>query len=179
MEDKRLCMIDDMAPDFEADAYHNDKFEKVKLGDYRGKWVILFFYPADFTFVCPTELEGFSQDYEKFKEKNTEIIAASVDTHYVHKAWVEFDKRLSNIKYPMIADRKGDISRSFGVLNEFTGNSRRGLFIINPNGYIRYIVITPDEVGRSTDETYRVLSALQTGSLCPVNWEEGEATLKG
>ena len=178
MEDRRLCMIDDLAPDFEADAYHNGKFTKVKLSDYRGRWVILFFYPADFTFVCPTELEGFSKDYEKFKSKNTEIIAASLDTHYVHKAWVESDKRLSKIAYPMIADRKGDISRAFGVLNEFAGNSRRGLFIINPDGYIRYIVIMPDEVGRSTDETYRVLSALQTGSLCPVNWEEGEATIK-
>ncbi len=178
MSERTSCTIDDLAPDFEADAYHTGKFVKIKLGDYKGKWVVLFFYPADFTFVCPTELEGFSRDYEKFKSKNAEILAVSVDTHYVHKAWVQFDKRLSTITYPMVADRKGDISRAFGVLNEFTGNSRRGLFIINPEGYIRYVVLTPDEVGRSTEETYRVLCALQTGGLCPVNWEEGNETLE-
>ncbi len=178
MEDKKLYTMNDLAPDFEADAYYNGKFAKVKLSSYRGKWVVLFFYPADFTFVCPTELEGFSKDYAKFSGKNAEIIAVSVDTQYVHKAWVESDKRLSKISYPMISDRKGDISRDFGVLNESSGNSRRGLFIINPDGYIKYIVMTPDEIGRSTEETYRVLTALQSGSLCPVNWEEGEATLK-
>ncbi|MCL5009626.1 MAG: peroxiredoxin [Candidatus Parvarchaeota archaeon] len=178
MDERPSCTINDLAPDFEADAYHNGDLTKVKLSAYKGKWVVLFFYPADFTFVCPTELEGFAKDYQKFKSKGAEVIAASVDTHYVHKAWVEFDKRLSNIAYPMIADRNGNISRSYGVLNEFTGNSRRGLFIIDPEGYIKYIVITPDEVGRSTEETYRVLMALQTGSLCPANWKEGEATLK-
>ena len=167
-------MIGTKAPEFTADCYKNGEIAKIKLSDYKGKWVVLFFYPADFTFVCPTELEGFADDYEKFTKKEAEIIAVSTDTAYVHKAWSEADKRIAKVKYPMVADRKGTISRSYGVLNEETGNARRGLFIIDPDGIIKYMVVTDDDIGRSTHETYRVLSALQTGGLCGVNWEEGK-----
>ncbi|EFD92906.1 MAG: alkyl hydroperoxide reductase/ Thiol specific antioxidant/ Mal allergen [Candidatus Parvarchaeum acidophilus ARMAN-5] len=171
-------MIGTKAPEFELEAYYNGEFKKVKLSDYKGKWLVLFFYPADFTFVCPTELEGFADDYDKFKDKNTEIVAASVDSAYVHKAWAENDKRIKKVKFPIIADRKGELSKLYGVYNEESGNAHRGLFIIDPDGLIKYLVITDDNVGRSTDETYRVLTALQSGGLCGVNWKEGQENLK-
>ena len=171
-------MIGKTAPNFEAEAYSNGEFKNVKLSDYKGKWLVLFFYPADFTFVCPTELEGFADDYDKFKEKNAEIVAASVDSVHVHKAWAESDKRIARVHFPILADRKGIVSRDYGVFNEESGNAHRGLFIIDPEGIIKYMVVTDDNVGRSTDETYRVLSALQTGGLCGVNWKEGQETIK-
>ncbi len=171
-------MIGIRAPDFEAMAWKDNDFGKVKLSDYKGKWVVLFFYPADFTFVCPTELEGFAKEQDEFAGKNAAILAVSRDTEYVHKAWLEADSRLKGVRYPMIADRKGEIAAKYGVLNEGTGNARRGLFIIDPDGIIKYVVITDDDVGRSTDETLRVLLALQSGGLCPVNWKPGEENLK-
>jgi peroxiredoxin (alkyl hydroperoxide reductase subunit C) len=171
-------MIGKQAPDFKANAFVDGKIKEISLSSYRGKWVVLFFYPADFTFVCPTEVEGFAEKYEEFKSKKAEILAVSRDTVYVHKAWVENDERVAKAKYPMIEDRKGLISEAYGVLDENTGNSQRGLFIINPEGIIKYMVITDDNVGRSTDETMRVLSALQSGGLCPVDWEPGKPTLK-
>jgi peroxiredoxin (alkyl hydroperoxide reductase subunit C) len=171
-------MIGNKAPDFDAKAFVDGKIEDFRLSKLRGKWVVLFFYPADFTFVCPTEIQGFAEKYEEFKKAGAEIASVSRDTVYVHKAWVEHDDRVAEAKYPMIEDRKGEISKDYGVLDEATGNSQRGLFIINPDGIVKYMVITDDNVGRSTDETFRVLSALQTGGLCPVDWEPGKATLK-
>ncbi|MEM0073304.1 MAG: peroxiredoxin [Thermoplasmatales archaeon] len=171
-------MIGKQAPDFQAKAFVNGRIEDFKLSKLRGKWVILFFYPADFTFVCPTEIEGFAEKYDQFKKAGAEVVAVSRDTVYVHQAWVEHDKRVSKAKYPMVEDRKGEISRDYGVLNENTGNAFRGLFIINPEGIIKYMVVTDDNVGRSTDETFRILSALQSGGLCPADWEPGEPTLK-
>ncbi len=171
-------MIGKQAPDFKANAFVDGKIKEISLSSYRGKWVVLFFYPADFTFVCPTEVEGFAEKYEDFKEKNAEILSVSRDTVYVHKAWVENDERVAKAKYPMIEDRKGLISEAYGVLDENSGNSQRGLFIINPEGIIKYMVVTDDNVGRSTEETMRVLLALQSGGLCPVDWEPGKPTLK-
>ncbi len=171
-------MIGKQAPDFKANAFVNGEIKEISLSSYRGKWVVLFFYPADFTFVCPTEVEGFAEKYEDFKSKNAEILSVSRDTVYVHKAWVENDERVAKAKYPMIEDRKGLISEAYGVLDENSGNSHRGLFIINPEGIIKYMVITDDNVGRSTEETMRVLLALQSGGLCPVDWEPGKPTLK-
>jgi peroxiredoxin (alkyl hydroperoxide reductase subunit C) len=171
-------MIGNKAPDFDAKAFVDGRFEDFRLSRLRGKWVVLFFYPADFTFVCPTEIQGFAEKYEEFKKAGAEIVSVSRDTIYVHKAWVEHDDRVAEAKYPMVEDRKGEISRDYGVLDEVSGNSQRGLFIINPEGIVKYMVVTDDNVGRSTDETFRVLSALQTGGLCPVNWEPGKATLK-
>ena len=171
-------MIGQNAPEFDMQAYKDGEFKNIKLSDYKGRWLIMFFYPADFTFVCPTELEGFADDYDKFKEKETEIVAASVDSVYTHKAWAEHDKRIAKVKFPILADRKGELSRAYGVYNEESGNAHRGLFIINPEGIIKYMVITDDNVGRSTDETYRVLTALQSGGLCGVNWKEGQENIK-
>ena len=171
-------MIGNKAPDFDAKAFVDGRFEDFRLSKLRGKWVVLFFYPADFTFVCPTEIQGFAEKYEEFKKAGAEIVSVSRDTIYVHKAWVEHDDRVAEARYPMVEDRKGEISRDYGVLDEASGNSQRGLFIINPEGIVKYMVVTDDNVGRSTDETFRVLSALQTGGLCPVNWEPGKATLK-
>ncbi|CAC11299.1 probable peroxiredoxin [Thermoplasma acidophilum] len=173
-----MSLVNKAAPDFEANAFVNGQIKKVRLSSYRGKWVVLFFYPADFTFVCPTEVEGFAEDYEKFKKKNTEVISVSADTVYVHQAWVQHDERVAKAKFPMVEDRKGTIARAYDVYNEETGNAQRGLFIINPDGIVKYVVITDDNVGRSTDETLRVLEALQSGGLCPVNWHEGEPTIK-
>ena len=171
-------MIGKKAPDFDAKAFVDGKFEDFRLSKLRGKWVVLFFYPADFTFVCPTELEGFADRLADFKKLGAEVVSVSRDTVFVHKAWVENDDRVAKVKYAMVEDRKGEISRDYGVLDEVSGNSHRGLFIINPEGITKYVVITDDNVGRSTEETFRVLSALQSGGLCPVNWEPGEATLK-
>lgn len=171
-------MIGKKAPDFDAKAYVDGKFEDFRLSKLRGKWVVLFFYPADFTFVCPTELEGFADRNADFKKAGAEIVAVSRDTVYVHKAWVEHDDRVAKVKYALVEDRKGEISRDYGVLDEVSGNSHRGLFIINPEGIVKYVVVTDDNVGRSTEETFRVLAALQSGGLCPVNWEPGQATLK-
>ncbi len=170
-------MIGKQAPDFELEAYVNGEIKNVKLSEYKDKWLLLFFYPADFTFVCPTELEGFADDYEKFKSKDTEIVAASVDSVYVHKAWAEQDKRIAKVKFPMLADRNAVVSKAYGVYDEESGNAHRGLFIIDPKGIVKYITITDDNVGRSTEETYRVLTALQSGGLCGVNWEEGDKNL--
>jgi alkyl hydroperoxide reductase subunit AhpC len=174
-----MSMIDRNAPDFEADAYLNGEFKKVRLSDYKGKWVVLFFYPADYTFVCPTEIAGFADDYEKFKSKNCDVLSVSSDTVHVHKAWTESDPRINKVRYPMLADRTGAIARAYAVYNDTTGNAFRGLFIINPEGVVKYEVITADSVGRSTEETFRVLCALQNGSMCPVNWHVGDPTING
>jgi alkyl hydroperoxide reductase subunit AhpC len=174
-------MIGKQAPNFRAKAVVKGEIseKEISLSDYKGKkWVIFFFYPADFTFVCPTELEGFAEKYEEFKKAGAEIIAASRDTVFVHKAWIDNDKRVGKVKYPIIEDRKGEISQAYGVLDEASGNSHRGLFIINPEGIVKYMVVTDDNVGRSTEETLRILSALQSGGLCPVDWEPGQPTLK-
>jgi alkyl hydroperoxide reductase subunit AhpC len=173
-----MSIIEKTAPDFEAEAYVNGEFKKVKLGDYKGKWVVLFFYPADYTYVCPTEIEGFADEYGKFAEKGCEVLSASTDSVHVHKAWAATDPRIKKVRYPMLADRTGSIAKAYGVYDEATGNAIRGLFIINPEGTIKYAVMCSDSVGRSTDETYRVLCALQSGGMCPVNWHAGEPTLK-
>jgi len=175
-------MIGKLAPDFEANYVVNGEIAKnpLKLSDvYKsGKWVVLFFYPADFTFVCPTEVEGFAEKYHEFQKMGAEVIAVSTDTVYTHKAWIEHDPRVSKAKYPMVEDRTGQISKAYQVYNEKTGNALRGLFIIDPHGIVKYMVITDDNVGRSTEETKRVLAALQSGGLCPVDWEPGQPTLK-
>ncbi len=171
-------MLGKRAADFEAKAVIDGKIEDFRLSKLRGKWVILFFYPADFTFVCPTEIEGFADTYKEFKKAGAEIVGVSRDTAYVHQAWQEHDERVAKARYPLVEDRKGEISRDYGVLDEESGNANRGLFIIDPEGVIKYLVMTADSVGRSTDETFRVLAALQSGGLCPVNWKPGDATLK-
>lgn len=163
------------APDFVASAYVNGEITTVHLAEYRGRWVVLVFYPLDFTFVCPTELLAFAGNAEEFKHLNAEVIALSVDSVYSHKAWVERD--LKDLRYPIASDITKQISREYGVLDEEKGVALRGTFVIDPEGVVQYEVVSALNLGRSTDETLRALEALQTGELCPANWRPGAQTL--
>lgn len=165
------------APTFTLDAVVNSEFKKINLSDYRGKWVVLFFYPADFTFVCPTEIKGFNRALEEFKKANTEVLAASVDSKFSHLAWLK-SGALDKLDYPLLSDFSKQTARAYGVLDEASSSARRGLFIIDPKGVIQHILIHNDKVGRSVDETLRVLKALQTEELCPINWKPGDKTIK-
>lgn len=165
------------APTFTLDAVVNNEFIKINLSDYRGKWVVLFFYPADFTFVCPTEIKGFNRALEEFKKVNTEVLAASVDSKFSHLAWLK-SGALDKLDYPLLSDFSKQTARAYGVLDEASSSARRGLFIIDPKGVIQHILIHNDKVGRSVDETLRVLKALQTEELCPINWKPGDKTIR-
>lgn len=170
------------APDFEMESTKNLETlnEKVKLSDYEGKWLVLFFYPRDFTFVCPTEITALSDRAEEFADRDAEILGVSTDSVYSHRAWIHTsreDNGIGSIKYPLAADTNHKVSRAYGVLKEDEGAALRGLFIIDPEGTVRYQVVTDDNVGRSVDETLRVLDALQTGGLCPANWKPGQKLL--
>lgn len=164
------------APNFEGvTAYQNGEFKKISLSDYKGKWLVFFFYPRDFTFVCPTEIRGFGQKEKEFKALGADVLAASTDSEWSHKAW--FERDLQEVKYPVLADTNHEVARAYDVLEQIDGSAHRGLFIIDPEGMIRYILISDGSVGRSVDETLRVLDALQTGELCPMAWEKGRKTL--
>ncbi|MEY8303328.1 peroxiredoxin [Anaerosalibacter bizertensis] len=174
---ERLVGMD--SPDFKMNAVTGDgeEFITVSLDDYKGKWLVMFFYPADFTFVCPTEITGYSDRYEDFKEVGAEVLAVSVDSEHSHKAWIKGD--LGKVKFPIASDMTKKVAKDFGILIEEDGVALRGLFIIDPEGVVRYSVVHDLNVGRSVDETLRVLKALQTGGLCPVDWDEGEDLLEG
>jgi len=170
------------APDFEMEtALGNGKdFGKVSLKDYQGKWLVLFFYPLDFTFVCPTEITALSDRYEEFHQRNCDIIGVSTDSKYSHRAWINTPRDaggLGSIRYPLGSDNTHKVSRDYGVLIEESGVALRGLFIIDPNGELKYQVVHHNDIGRSVDETLRVLQALQAGGQCPANWKPGEKVL--
>lgn len=152
------------------------EFKTVNLADFRGKWLVFFFYPADFTFVCPTEIKGFNSALERFKELGAEVVGASTDSKWSHLAWIRRGD-LGDLKFPLLADFNKATARTYGILQEEAGVALRGLFIIDPNGILQYQVVHNLDVGRSVDETIRVLEALQTGSLCPLGWKPGEKTL--
>lgn len=161
-----------------ADLLHSENaFKEIKLSDYSGKWVVLFFYPLDFTFVCPTEIEDFGKAYPNFKELNCEVIACSTDSHHSHLAWRSSHPGLKNLPFPMLADFTRETSRNYEILKEESGYALRGTYIINPEGVLCYSVIHNEDVGRNTEETLRVLVALQSGKLTPCNWNSGDATL--
>jgi peroxiredoxin (alkyl hydroperoxide reductase subunit C) len=164
------------APDFELDAVLDDEYVKVRLDDYRGRWVVLFFYPLDFTFVCPTELRGFARKLDEFEQAGAQVLACSTDSRESHLAWLERDFD-SSLGYPLLADPRRDMSRDYDVYLEDEGHTLRATFIIDPEGTIRYALMHDTNIGRSTDEILRALQALQTGELCPVDWHPGEATL--
>jgi len=166
------------APDFNGTAVIDKQFKNVKLSDYNGKYLVLFFYPLDFTFVCPTEIIAFSDRIKDFKEVNTELLAVSVDSHFSHLAWVNTPRKqggIGDIQIPVLSDLTKQISRDYGVLIEESGLALRGLFIIDPKGIVRQITINDLPVGRSVDETLRLVNALQFvekhGEVCPANWE--------
>jgi len=165
------------APSFTLDAVVNQEFKKVSLSDYQGKWVVLFFYPGDFTFVCPTEIKGFNKSLDEFSKANAEVLAVSVDSKFSHLAWIK-SGALDKLEYPLLADFSKQTARAYGVLDAEQVSARRGLFIIDPKGVIQYRVVHSDKVGRSVDETLRVLKALQTEELCPLNWKPGDRTIK-
>lgn len=171
------------APQFNMKTATGDgqSFGTASLSDYRGKWLVLFFYPLDFTFVCPTEITALSQADEQFKQLNTEILGVSVDSVHSHKAWINTAQEhngLGKLNFPLAADITKNVARNYGVLIEEDGISLRGLFIIDPEGEIKYQVVNHNNVGRSVDETMRVLQALQSGGLCPMNWQPGDKHLQ-
>lgn len=170
-----MSLVTRPAPDFTAEAVVAGELDEIKLSDYRGQWVVLFFYPLDFTFVCPTEIREFNQMREQFADLTAQILAVSTDSVYSHLAWQKHD--LGEIGYPMLADMTKRISRDYRVLLEDEGVALRGLFIIDPDGTVQYELVHSLSVGRNVDEIYRVLQAIQTGELCPVGWEPGADTL--
>jgi peroxiredoxin (alkyl hydroperoxide reductase subunit C) len=175
--------INDRIPDFVADAYHNNNITKIKSGDYRGKWMVFIFYPADFTFVCPTELEEMASLYKNFTDQGAEVFSVSRDTVYVHKAWHDSDPRIRKIMYPMIADTTGNLCRAFGTYNESDGLSLRASFIFDPDGILKAMEIHDNSFGRNTKELLRKLEAAKfvrehKGNVCPVSWEPGEETIQ-
>jgi NADH-dependent peroxiredoxin subunit C len=175
--------INDRLPDFVADAYYNDNITKINFGDYRGKWLVFIFYPADFTFVCPTELEEMASLYQNFTALGAEVFSVSRDTAYVHKAWHESDPRIQKIRFPMIADTTGNLCRTFGTYNESDGLSLRGSFIFDPDGRLKVMEIHDNSFGRNTKELLRKLEAAKfvrenNGKVCPASWEPGEEAIQ-
>ena len=163
------------APEFKAQAYVNGEIKEVSLADSKGKWTVLFFYPLDFTFVCPTEIKGFQELYDQFVANNIAIVGASVDSVYSHKEWCEGS--LGKLSFPLLSDINHRISRDYGVLLEEKGISLRGAFIIDPDGILKSYVVNDLSVGRNVEEILRTVQAFQTGSNCPVNWRPGQPTL--
>lgn len=168
---------------FNATAFHNGKFVQVSDADLRGKWSVVFFYPADFTFVCPTELADLADNYAEFKKLGVEIYSVSTDTHFTHKAWHDTSEAIKKIQYVMIGDPTGTISRNFGVMIEEVGLADRGTFVIDPQGKVQIIEINAGGVGRDASELLRKVKAAQyvashPGEVCPAKWQEGAETLK-
>jgi peroxiredoxin (alkyl hydroperoxide reductase subunit C) len=176
-------MIQKEIADFSVQAYHGNAFKPVTRKDVLGKWSVFFFYPADFTFVCPTELEDLADSYAKFKEIGCEIYSVSCDTHFVHKAWHDASKTIQKIQYPMLADPTGALARDFDVMIEAAGVAERGTFIVNPAGKIVAYEVIDGSVGRNADELFRRVQACQfvaqhDGEVCPAKWQPGSKTLK-
>ncbi|OCW93387.1 peroxiredoxin [Macellibacteroides sp. HH-ZS] len=176
-------IINSLVPEFSVQAFHQGKFKTISSGDVNGKWGIFFFYPADFTFVCPTELEDMADKYAKFQEMGVEIYSVSTDSHFVHKAWHDASDTIRKIKYPMLADPTGALSRAFGVMIEEEGMAYRGTFLVNPEGQVKIAEIHDNGIGRNADELLRKVEAAQfvathDGEVCPAKWKKGETTLK-
>lgn len=179
-----MPLVGQKAPDFTmASTKDLEKLDQaVSLGDYKGKWLVMFFYPMDFTFVCPTEITAFSARAEEFKELGAEILGVSTDSVYSHRAWINTAREaggLGPINYPLASDITKSVAKDYDVLLEDKGVALRGLFIIDPEGTLRYQVVHELNVGRSVDEVLRVLEALQAGGLCAANWKPGQALLQG
>jgi len=169
-------LVGKQAPDFTAKATDGGEIREVSLSDYKGKWLVLFFYPLDFTFVCPTEIKAYNEMNDAFEAVGAKVLGASIDSAYSHSAWIQRDFG-GKLKFPLLADVTKEVSRKFGVLLEEAGISLRGTFIIDPEGKVQSCQINNLTVGRNTDETLRLLKAFQSGELCPVNWNEGAETL--
>lgn len=178
-----MIRIGQTIPDFELQAFHNEDIKTIRLSDYRGQWLVLLFYPADFTFVCPTELEEAAGRYAEFKDLGAEVLSVSTDTVYVHKAWHDQSPAVGKIRFPMVADPTGKLCRAFGTYLEEVGLSLRGSFIIDPDGQVRAYEVHDNSIGRSTEELLRKLAAARfvlenQGEVCPASWKPGGKTLK-
>ncbi len=176
-------IINSQLPEFTVQAYHKGNFKTISSEDVKGKWAIFFFYPADFTFVCPTELVDVAEKYAKFQEMGVEVYSVSTDSHFVHKAWHDASESIRKINYPMLADPTGKLSRAFGVMIEDAGMAYRGTFVINPEGQIKVAEIHDNNIGRNADELLRKVEAAQfvaahPNEVCPAKWKKGEQTLK-
>jgi len=169
--------------DFKVEAYHDGQFKTISNADLKGKWTIFFFYPADFTFVCPTELGDLADKYAQLKGMGVQVYSVSTDTHFVHKAWHDASDTIKKIKYPMLADPTGHLSRAFGVHIEEAGLAYRGTFLVDPDGKIKLAEVQDNSIGRNAEELVRKVQAAQftashPGEVCPAKWTPGAATLK-
>ncbi|HVU04782.1 MAG TPA: alkyl hydroperoxide reductase subunit C [Polyangiaceae bacterium] len=178
-----MSIINSTIPEFKVQAFHNGEFKTVSKADLAGKWSVFFFYPADFTFVCPTELGDLADKYEELKKAGVEVYSVSTDTHFVHKAWHDASETIKKIKYPMLADPTGFLSRSFGVYIEEEGLAYRGTFVVDPSGKIKVAEIHDNGIGRNAAELVRKVQAAQfvashPGEVCPAKWTPGAKTLK-
>ncbi len=178
-----MVNINDMAPDFDEDAFIDGEVKKLSLSDYKGKWVILFFYPADFSFVCPTELGSLADNYDKFKKLGAEIISVSTDTKYVHKAWHDSSPTINKIKFPMLADPAMRVTKAYWTLIPEAGESLRATYLIDPEGRIKAFEFHDNDIGRSVTELLRKLKAAifvreHEGQVCPMDWDQGDEAIK-
>ena len=178
-----MSLVGTQLQPFSVEAFQGFEFKKITDADLKGKWSVVFFYPADFTFVCPTELVDMAEKYEQFQAMGVEIYSVSTDSHFVHKAWHDASESIRKIKYPMLADPTGALSRAFGVMIEEEGMAYRGTFVVNPEGQIKVVEIHDNNIGRDANELLRKVEAAQfvathTGEVCPAKWKKGEATLK-
>nr|YP_009394568.1 2-Cys peroxiredoxin [Vertebrata thuyoides]ARW63130.1 2-Cys peroxiredoxin [Vertebrata thuyoides] len=185
MSNKNYLQVGDKAPNFSAKAVYEQEFKQVKLSDYLGKYIILLFYPLNFTFVCPTEIIAFSDLYDQFQSLDAEVLGISVDSEYCHLAWMQLDRDsggVGDLKYPLVSDLNKQISLSYNILNE-EGKALRGLFIIDPDGIVQHSIVNNLEVGRNVHETIRILKAVQyvqnnPDEVCPANWQPGDSAIK-
>ncbi|HEY3274661.1 MAG TPA: redoxin domain-containing protein [Methanocella sp.] len=178
-----MLKINEKVPDFEVDAFYEDEIKKIKFSDYRGEWMALVFYPADFTFVCPTELEEMADLYDQFRALGAEVLSVSRDTAYVHKAWHDTSEKIKKIRFPMLADTTTKLCNEFGTYIENEGVSLRASFIIDPDGMLKAIEMHDNSFGRSGKELLRKLEAAKfvrdhKGNVCPASWEPGDETIK-
>ena len=177
-----MALINTEIKPFQATAFKDGDFVEVSSTDLKGKWSVFFFYPADFTFVCPTELGDLADHYEEFQKRGVEIYSVSTDTHFTHKAWHDSSDTIGKIKYTMIGDPTGDITRNFEVMREGQGLADRGTFVVDPDGVIQAMEITAEGIGRDAEDLLRKVKAAQyvaahPGEVCPAAWKEGEETL--
>ena len=177
-----MSIINSQIPEFKVQAYANGKFTEVSNKDLAGKWSVFFFYPADFTFVCPTELGDLADHYDTFKSLGVEIYGVSTDTHFTHKAWHDTSDTIRKIRYPLLGDPTGRLTRNFGVMIEDAGLAQRGTFVVDPEGRIKLVEINDDGIGRDAKELLRKVQAAQyvaanPGQVCPAKWQPGSQTL--
>lgn len=177
-----MSLINTEIKPFKAQAFKNGEFIEVSDADMRGKWSVVFFYPADFTFVCPTELEDLADKYDELQKMGVEVYSVSTDTHFSHKAWHDTSEAIGKVRYPMIGDPTGQITRNFEVMREDVGLADRGTFVIDPDGVIQAMEVTAEGIGRDADDLVRKVKAAQyvaahPGEVCPAKWKEGQQTL--